>query len=85
MINSESCSVLFGVKSKGAPTSKIGSNACVVVRTEMISMSAADGKNNPTEIAIKGHAKNGIFLCEHSEYLIVTEGLGDVLVLSLKN
>jgi len=83
-INSESCAVLVGTKSKGAPTPKIGSNACVAVRPEMISISAADEKDNPADIAIKGHVKNRIFLGEHSEYLIVTEGFGDVLVLSPK-
>ena len=83
-INSESCAVLVGVKSKGAPTPKIGSNACVAVRPEMISISAADEKDNHADIAIKGHVKNRIFLGEHSEYLIVTEGFGDVLVLSPK-
>ena len=83
-INSESCAVLVGVKSKGAPTPKIGSNACVAVRPEMISISAADEKNNHADISIKGHVKNRIFLGEHSEYLIVTEGFGDVLVLSPK-
>lgn len=83
-INSGSCAVLVGVKSKGAPTPKIGSNACVAVRPEMISISAADEKDNHADIAIKGHVKNRIFLGEHSEYLIVTEGFGDVLVLSPK-
>ncbi len=83
-INSESCAVLVGVKSKGAPTPKIGSNACVAVRPEMISISAADEKDNHADIVIKGHVKNRIFLGEHSEYLIVTEGFGDVLVLSPK-
>ena len=83
-INSESCAVLVGAKSKGAPTPKIGSNACVAVRPEMISISAADEKDNHADIAIKGHVKNRIFLGEHSEYLIVTEGFGDVLVLSPK-
>ena len=83
-INSESCAVLVGVKSKGAPTPKIGSNVCVAVRPEMISISAADEKDNHADIAIKGHVKNRIFLGEHSEYLIVTEGFGDVLVLSPK-
>ena len=83
-INSESCAVLVGVKSKGAPIPKIGSNACVAVRPEMISISAADEKDNHADIAIKGHVKNRIFLGEHSEYLIVTEGFGDVLVLSPK-
>ena len=83
-INSESCAVLVGVKSKGAPTPKIGSNACVAVRPEMIPISAADEKDNHADIAIKGHVKNRIFLGEHSEYLIVTEGFGDVLVLSPK-
>ena len=81
---SESCAVLVGAKSKGAPTPKIGSNACVAVRPEMISISAADEKDNHADIAIKGHVKNRIFLGEHSEYLIVTEGFGDVLVLSPK-
>ena len=83
-INSESCAVLVGAKSKGAPTPKIGSNACVAVRPEMISISAADEKDNHADITIKGHVKNRIFLGEHSEYLIVTEGFGDVLVLSPK-
>lgn len=83
-INSESCAVLVGEKSKGAPTPKIGSNACVAVRPEMISISAADEKDNHADIAIKGHVKNRIFLGEHSEYLIVTESFGDVLVLSPK-
>jgi len=83
-INSESCAVLVGVKSKGAPIPKIGSNACVAVRPEMISISAADEKDNHADIAIKGHVKNRIFLGEHSEYLIATEGFGDVLVLSPK-
>jgi len=83
-INSESCAVLVGEKSKGAPTPKIGSNACVAVRPEMISISATDEKDNHADIAIKGYVKNRIFLGEHSEYLIVTEGFGDVLVLSPK-
>jgi spermidine/putrescine transport system ATP-binding protein len=83
-INSESCAVLVGEKSKGAPTPKIGSNACVAVRPEMISISAAYEKGNHADIAIKGHVKNRIFLGEHSEYLIVTESFGDVLVLSPK-
>ncbi len=83
-INSESCAVLVGEKSKGAPTPKIGSNACVAVRPEMISISAAAEKDNHADIAIKGHVKNRIFLGEHSEYLIVTESFGDVLVLSPK-
>ena len=44
-INSESCAVLVGVKSKGAPTPKIGSNVCVAVRPEMISISIVDPIN----------------------------------------
>jgi spermidine/putrescine transport system ATP-binding protein len=83
-VKSESGPVLVGVPSKGAPLLKEGGNACVAVRPEMISISAADDPDHQAGINITGHVKNRIFLGEHSEYLIATEGFGDVLVLSPK-
>ena len=41
--------------------------------------------NNSTNIALHGRVMNRIFLGEHSEYLVATEGCGDVLVLSPKS
>jgi len=51
----------------------------------MISIIAADETNKCTNIAIKGRVMNRIFLGEHSEYLVATEGYGDVMVLSPKS
>ena len=36
------------------------------------------------DVTVAGQVKNRIFLGEHTEYLIGTEGFGDVLVLSPK-
>ena len=83
-VKSEFGPVLVGVPSKGAPLLKNGSDACVAVRPEMISISAADDPDHQADINIAGQVKNRIFLGEHSEYLIKTEGFGDVLVLSPK-
>jgi len=83
-VKSEFGPVLVGVPSKGAPLLKNGSDACVAVRPEMISISAADDPDHQADINIAGQVKNRIFLGEHSEYLITTEGFGDVLVLSPK-
>ncbi|MBW2176778.1 MAG: ABC transporter ATP-binding protein [Deltaproteobacteria bacterium] len=83
-VKSESGPVLVGAPSKGAPLLKKGSSACVAVRPEMISISAAADPDHQADINITGQVKNRIFLGEHSEYLIATEGFGDVLVLSPK-
>ncbi len=83
-VKSEFGPVLVGVPSKGAPLLKNGGDACAAVRPEMISISAADDPDHQADINIAGQVKNRIFLGEHSEYLITTEGFGDVLVLSPK-
>ena len=62
-----------------------GHNASVAVRPEMISIMTAGEASNPTNIAIHGQVMNRIFLGEHSEYLVATEGYGDVMVLSPKS
>jgi spermidine/putrescine transport system ATP-binding protein len=83
-VKSASGQVLVGTQPNGAAAMTNKSKASIAVRPEMISISAADETNNSTNIAIKGQVMNRIFLGEHSEYLIATEGYGDVLVLSPK-
>jgi spermidine/putrescine transport system ATP-binding protein len=84
-VKTDSGQVLVGAQSQGAPLPTKGSKACVAVRPEMISINAADESNNYSDIAINGKVMNMIFLGEHSEYLIATEGYGDVMVLSPKS
>ena len=59
--------------------------ASVAVRPEMISISAANESGSNKGITINGKVMNRIFLGEHSEYLVATEGYGDVMVLSPKS
>jgi spermidine/putrescine transport system ATP-binding protein len=84
-VKSQSDQVLVGAQPKGAIPLTKGSKASIAVRPEMISIIAADETNNSTNIAIKGRVMNRIFLGEHSEYLVATEGYGDVMVLSPKS
>ena len=51
----------------------------------MISISSTNDNHDSSNIAIQGQVMNRIFLGEHSEYLVATEGCGDVLVLSPKS
>jgi spermidine/putrescine transport system ATP-binding protein len=83
-VKSETGQVLVGQQSKGTPVMANRSKASIAVRPEMISISAADEANKNSSIAIRGQVMNRIFLGEHSEYLVATEGFGDVLVLSPK-
>jgi len=84
-VKSDSGQVLVGAQPKGAATLTKGSKASVAVRPEMISITAADQSSNSSNIAIHGRVMNRIFLGEHSEYLIATEGYGEVMVLSPKS
>ena len=84
-IKSESGQILVGMQPNGATPMARGSKACVAVRPEMISIAAENGSSNFTNFAIQGQVMNRIFLGEHSEYLVATEGCGDVLVLSPKS
>ena len=84
-VKSESGQVFVGAQPKGAANLTNGSKACVAVRPEMISINAADEINSNTEFAILGWVMNRIFLGEHSEYLVATEGYGEVMVLSPKS
>ena len=84
-VKSESGQVFVGVQPKGAAILANGSKACVAVRPEMISIMAADETNDGNSITIHGQVMNRIFLGEHSEYLVATEGHGEVMVLSPKS
>jgi len=84
-VKSESDQVLVGTQPKAAIPLAKGNRASIAVRPEMISILAADETDNFTNIAIKGRVMNRIFLGEHSEYLVATEGYGDVMVLSPKS
>ena len=84
-IKSESGQILVGTQPNGSVTMAKGSKACVAVRPEMISITAENRSSNFTNFAVQGQVMNRIFLGEHSEYLVATEGCGDVLVLSPKS
>jgi spermidine/putrescine transport system ATP-binding protein len=84
-VKSDSGGVLTGKQPKQAPDLANGSKASIAVRPEMISIKSADETDTSSSIAIKGRVMNRIFLGEHSEYLVATEGYGDVMVLSPKS
>jgi spermidine/putrescine transport system ATP-binding protein len=84
-VKSESGQVFVGAQPRGAATLTKGSKACVAVRPEMISIMAADESSDSNSITIHGQVMNRIFLGEHSEYLVATEGYGEVMVLSPKS
>ncbi len=83
-VKSESSQVFVGTQPKGAPIMAKGSKASVAIRPEMISITAAAETSNSTNITIQGRVMNRIFLGEHSEYLVATEGFGEVMVLAPK-
>lgn len=70
----------------GTQSFDIGGHANIAIRPELIVISpntlSASGMN--TDVAISGRVKNQIFLGEHTEYLVETDAIGDVLILSPK-
>ena len=84
-VKSESGQIFYGTQPKGIPPLANGSKASIAIRPEMISITAANETVNGMDIALNGEVMNRIFLGEHSEYLVATEGCGDVLVLSPKS
>ncbi|MCJ8300146.1 MAG: ABC transporter ATP-binding protein, partial [Pseudomonadales bacterium] len=76
---------LLGQAPKNVPQLINGSKASIAVRPEMISIAAADQVNSNSGVSLPGKVINRIFLGERSEYLIETQGHGEVLVLSPKN
>jgi spermidine/putrescine transport system ATP-binding protein len=83
-VRTGSGTVLKGRKVAGALPLARGSRASIAVRPELIVVGPAQASGIEADITVAGQVKNRIFLGEHTEYLIATEGFGDVLVLSPK-
>ncbi len=83
-VKSDSGQVLLGTQPKRTSILPNGTHACIAVRPEMISITAADERNNTKNIITQGTVMNRIFLGEHTEYLVTTEGHGEIMVLSSK-
>jgi len=74
--------VLAGRRPKGGQTLTPGQRGAIAVRPELIQVMAAKAVTDDTvDVAAPGRVKNRIFLGEHTEYLIGTEELGDILAL----
>jgi spermidine/putrescine transport system ATP-binding protein len=84
-VKSDSGKVFIGSQPEGTQRLANGTKACVAVRPEMISIMTAGETGNSTNITLNGQVMNRIFLGEHTEYLVATEGCGDVMVLSPKS
>ena len=84
-VKSEAGDEIIGAQPNGVASLLKGNKASVAVRPEMISITTADKIENSNNIIIKGQVMNRIFLGEHSEYLVATEGYGEVMVLSPKS
>ncbi len=87
IIQNDNGQTFIGSPSASAGKLAVGAPASIVIRPEMVVLSAHDtnAADMNTDVALNGRIKNRIFLGEHTEYLIDAEGLGDVLVLSPKH
>jgi len=78
------CSVaaMQGRMTEGSDRLAPGEAAVIALRPELIELRRPQ---EAAEAAARGVVKNRIFLGEHTEYLVATEGLGDVLSLVSKH
>jgi len=73
---------LSGRQPVGGQALTAGQRGVIAVRPELIQVMAANSVTDDTfDVAAPGRVKNRIFLGEHTEYLIGTEELGDILAL----
>ena len=86
-LQNENGRAFVGCPSATAAGLSVGASASIAIRPELIVVSAhnTSATNMDTDVALNGRIKNRIFLGEHTEYLVDTEGLGDVLVLTPKH
>jgi len=77
----------LGNSSAGSQKLHVGDQASLAIRPELMVVSASNlsAADMNTDVALKGQIKNQIFLGEHTEYLVATDVIGDVLVLSPKH
>lgn len=74
--------VLAGRRPEGLQAVSAGEHGMIAVRPELIQVIAANAiADDSIEVATPGRVKNRIFLGEHTEYLVGTEELGDILAL----
>jgi spermidine/putrescine transport system ATP-binding protein len=76
--------VLTGRPSVTAKPPRKGDPAVLMIRPELISISAAPTEQEEPRFETRARIKNRIFLGEHTEYLAEAPGLGDILVLAPK-
>jgi spermidine/putrescine transport system ATP-binding protein len=78
--------VLGGRRPKNGETLAPGARGVIAVRPELVHVMPAAGTGmSETEVEAPGRIKNRIFLGEHTEYLVGTQELGDILALVPKH
>jgi len=78
--------VVKGRRSRSGTAPGKDQNAKIAVRPELVHITVAETKSAISpDVEISGRVKNRIFLGEQTEYLVETEGLGDILVLASKH
>lgn len=73
--------VLEGFTPKGANLPGLSSEVVISVRPEIITIQSSSAKGDELPAQFSGVISNRIFLGEHTEYVVKTDELGDVLVL----
>ena len=76
--------VLAGRSPVTAKPLQRGDSAVLMIRPELVSISAETATGDALSVETKARVKNRIFLGEHTEYLAEAQGLGDILVLAPK-
>lgn len=74
--------VLEGFTPKSANSPSLSSNVVVSVRPEIITIQSSGANDAELPTQFSGVVTNRIFLGEHTEYVVKTAELGDVLVLA---
>jgi spermidine/putrescine transport system ATP-binding protein len=78
--------VLSGRRPKNGETLAPGARGVIAVRPELVHVMPTPGPGiSETDIEAPGRIKNRIFLGEHTEYLVGTQELGDILALVPKH
>jgi len=78
--------VLNGRRPKNSETLAPGARGVIAVRPELVHVTPTAGPAaSQTDVEAPGRIKNRIFLGEHTEYLVGTQELGDILALVPKH
>ena len=74
--------VVEGFTPNGANLPKVGTRVVVSVRPEIVTLQSSDAKDAGSASQFSGVISNRIFLGEHTEYVVKSDELGEVLVLA---